>query len=93
MILKKFPHMITDCQILLDKNDFDLADVKKINKILFPNSKKDVLKFNQQHNAYDQNSILSILKYQKENKLNNTQVAMFFKLSRNSVARWRKLYE
>ena len=33
-----------------------------------------------------------ILKYKKDNQLNNTQTAKHFKLSRNTVTKWIKIY-
>lgn len=48
-------------------------------------------KINQSLKAYDIESIKRILEYQKENKLTNTQLAIEFKCSRNTIAKWKKL--
>ncbi|MBB4805538.1 hypothetical protein HNP38_000810 [Chryseobacterium defluvii] len=47
----------------------------------------------QQSRSYDEESILEILRYQKKCNINNTQLALEFKLSRNSVAKWKKIYQ
>jgi len=40
--------------------------------------------FDQMHGFYNTSAILQILDYQKENKLNNIQLAAYFKMSRNT---------
>ena len=37
-------------------------------------------------------TILEILQYQKNNNLNNNQLADHFKLSRNTITKWKKIY-
>lgn len=44
------------------------------------------------HHSYDLASIIDILEYQKKNQLNNIQLANHFKLSRNTVAKWKKSF-
>lgn len=85
MINKKFPHMKKICQTILDKNELSYLDVIKLNNIIFGNKKK----FNQRLRSYNKVTILEILKYQKENNLNNTELARHFNLSRNSVSKWK----
>lgn len=43
--------------------------------------------------SYDLNSVLEILKFQQKNNYTNTYTADKFKISRNTVAKWRKIYE
>lgn len=43
-------------------------------------------------NSYDEAYIRYVLSYQEEYKLSNTQVALEFKLSRNTLARWQKIF-
>ncbi|NML69070.1 helix-turn-helix domain-containing protein [Chryseobacterium sp. RP-3-3] len=47
---------------------------------------------NQRSKAYDKESIQKILTFQKKEQLNNSQVAMRFNLSRNTVAKWKKIF-
>ncbi|HUH25918.1 MAG TPA: helix-turn-helix domain-containing protein [Flavobacterium sp.] len=48
---------------------------------------------NQKYRSYDKATIIEILNYQKKNGLNNTQLANHFKLSRNTVAKWERLFQ
>jgi len=47
---------------------------------------------NQRLKAYDEYSIQLILKYQEDNYLTNIELAALFRLSRNTVAKWKKHY-
>ncbi|MBL1221540.1 helix-turn-helix domain-containing protein [Chryseobacterium sp. L7] len=84
----KFPEKIPSCQSFLAKKELSVQDVIHINTIIFP---KKTAK-NQQHRSYDRRSILEMLDFQKKNRLNNTQLAIHFRLSRNTVAKWKKLF-
>lgn len=42
--------------------------------------------------SYTENDIFYILKYKQDNNLNNSQTANHFKLSRNTVTKWIKIY-
>lgn len=50
------------------------------------------IKVNKSHRAYSKEAIYKILEYQKKNCLNNTQLAKHFKLSRNTVTKWKILF-
>jgi DNA-binding transcriptional regulator YiaG len=45
---------------------------------------------NKRHISYDEPSILEILTYQDDNKLNSTQVAKLFNISRITLRKWKK---
>lgn len=47
---------------------------------------------NQKYRSYDKATIIEILNYQKKNSLNNTQLSNHFKLSRNTVTKWKTLF-
>ena len=53
---------------------------------------EDTFIFNQKLHSFDQESILKILDYQKRHKCNNTELARHFKISRNTVASWKKRF-
>lgn len=80
------------CQHLLDKPNLSVKDVIEINNRIFGISTSDSERFTQKRKAYKQSDIFEILDYQKMNKLNNSQLALHFKLSRNTVAKWRKMF-
>ncbi|MFP3599489.1 helix-turn-helix domain-containing protein [Chryseobacterium sp. SIMBA_029] len=93
IIQLRHPEKEMYCQNILSKKNISDLDVIKLNDIIFPkqNKKSDI--FNQQHRAYNELAILQMLRYQKKNNLNNTQLAVYFKLSRNTVVKWKKIYK
>ncbi|MXS70660.1 helix-turn-helix domain-containing protein [Flavobacteriaceae bacterium W22] len=93
MISKKYPEKVELCQSLFVKDHYSTLDIVKINRILYGSLNNPAMDFNQKLKSYDSNSILEILNYQKKNKLNNSQLAKHFKLSRNTVTKWKKLFD
>lgn len=77
----------------LEKDELNTLDVIEINQKMFGVKDREVEQFNQRHRFYNQSAILEILEYQKRNGLNNFQLAKHFKLSRNTVSKWRKMFE
>ncbi|SEW47279.1 hypothetical protein SAMN05421841_3482 [Chryseobacterium wanjuense] len=92
IITLKHPDKLEYCREILAKDEILLFDVILLNKIIFGNGEKDTEFFNQQHKSYDEATINTILNYQKKHHLNNSEVSRHFKLSRNTIARWRKLF-
>lgn len=92
MVSKKYPDKFPLCDIFFKKDSFSALDILNINRILFGSPNKNTLDFNQKHRSYDYNSILEMLDYQKKNQLNNSQLASHFKLSRNTVTKWRRMF-
>lgn len=86
-----YPEKEKECSFYLNRSLWSSLDVITVNNILFSQkSSKEVLEFNQKHRAYDEKTIKKILKYQKTNKLNDTQVSIHFKLSRNTLLKWKR---
>lgn len=80
------------CERILKKESLTGMDVITLNNLIFGSqSNWESIRFNQKHRSYDRQSIVQILDYQKKNNLNNTQIALKYKLSRNTVAKWKKL--
>lgn len=92
LINKKFPQKTDECKTLLDKKELTALDIIQLNQKIFGTSDSQTEIFNRKHKSYDQTSILTILNYQKKNKLNNIQLANHFKISRNSVTKWKKMF-
>lgn len=88
----KFPNKKKICKILLSKEKLSALDVIEINRKIFGTADQEAEIFNQSCRSYDRSAILKILDYQKEHNLNNTQLARHFKLSRNTVTKWRKVF-
>lgn len=68
----------------------NVMDVIFLNNFIFGGTEST--EENQKLRSYDKDAILCILEYQKKNKLNNSQVAIYFNLSRNTISKWRKTY-
>ncbi|WP_228442064.1 helix-turn-helix domain-containing protein [Chryseobacterium nematophagum] len=89
---KKHPDKKEECRSLLEKHNLSVLDIIELNKRIFGPIDKETEEFNQSHRSYTESSIFQILDFQKKNHLNNTQVAKHFKLSRHTVAKWKKQY-
>lgn len=87
IIQKNFPDKLHQTKKLLKKK-MDVLDIIKVSEIL--NTKNSAA--NQRHKSYDLDSILKILEIQKKNNYTNTVIAEKFKISRNTIAKWRKIY-
>ncbi|MCT2409141.1 helix-turn-helix domain-containing protein [Chryseobacterium antibioticum] len=93
IILKKHPAKELSCRTILKKDVISVLDVIKLNDLVFGTGDKTTSINNQKYRAYDESTIIDILKYQKRNKLNNSQLATHFKISRNTIAKWKKFSE
>lgn len=61
---------------LIIKNDISQSNDKQIQRL----------------KSYDKDYIQYILEYQNKYKLSNNQVSLEFKLSRNTISKWKKIY-
>ena len=89
---RKHPEKIEDCKTILEKSSLSVLDIIELNHRIFGIVDKSTESFNQKHRSYSESDILQILDYQKRNHLNNSQLASYFKLSRNTIAKWRKMF-
>ena len=89
---KKFPHKKEKCQIHLKKKNLSAIDIIELNNNIFNTPKGAKQSENQKYRSYSKSDILKILDYQKKHKLNNSQLSKHFKLSRNSVTKWKKMF-
>lgn len=87
----RFPEKKQNCLPLLQKQNLSVIDILNIHKKIFGIS-KETESFNQRHRAYSKSDIFKILDYQKKHRLNNSQLAKHFKISRNTIAKWRKMF-
>lgn len=81
-----------ECKAILNKNKLTALDVIKLNTLIFGTKDKETIAFNQSHRSYKKSSVLEILHYQKKNGLNNSKTAEHFKVSRNTLAKWKKIF-
>ncbi|WP_223559482.1 helix-turn-helix domain-containing protein [Chryseobacterium lathyri] len=92
ILTKKFPHKRKECEVLLNMDSLSFLHIIQLNTIIFGTSDNQTENFNQKHRSYRKSDILKILEYQKKYNLNNIQLANHFKLSRNSVTKWKKMF-
>lgn len=92
LITLKYPHLMENCRVFLEKDYLMSYDVLKISSIITNKDDQEAISFNARHKSYDPVTILKILDYQRKYKCSNLQLAEYFKLSRNTVTKWKKLF-
>ena len=93
IINEKFPEKKELCKAILAKENLSVLEIIRLNKIIFNDSCQITDKFNQSQRSYQKSDILKILDYQKKNQLNNTRLSNHFKISRNTIARWKRIFQ
>lgn len=88
----RFAEKKKDCAGILGKEVLSHLDVIELNTIIFGAEDAKSWEFDRKHRSYNQYTIHKILEYQHKNQLSNSQLARHYKLSRNSVARWKKIF-
>lgn len=92
IISLKYPNKKDKCEFLLSKTKLSELDILTLNNKIFGNGSKSAEIFSRKHRSYNKSTILEILEYQKKNSLNNIQLSYHFKVSRNTVAKWKKIF-
>ncbi|KFF12411.1 transposase [Chryseobacterium soli] len=92
MINTRYPDKRTACHYILSKKELTMLDVITVNEIIFGKNINGKRGPSQKHRSYDKAAVLQILDFQKKHKLNNTELAGHFKMSRNTIHKWRKLF-
>lgn len=92
ILFDRSPERIEEFKELFEKPTLSVLEILEINQKIFGKADKSVERFNQRHRSYNSNDIFEILEYQKKNNMSNMQLANHFKLSRNTVAKWKKLF-
>ncbi|MCU7617943.1 helix-turn-helix domain-containing protein [Chryseobacterium sp. PBS4-4] len=92
LIIDKFPDKLNTREIknFLSKKEPTHLDIIQINDFIY--NSQSPIPSNQRLKCYDKKSILRILKYQKENELSNSFISLKYRLSRNTVAQWKKWF-
>jgi hypothetical protein len=86
----KFPEKIGELEHYLSREILLSIDVIKINNLMFGNSEN--INYNQKLKSYDEESIRKILEFQEKNKLSNTSLSKMYRLSRNTISRWKSCF-
>lgn len=93
IIAEKYPEKMYDSKI--NEKVYNLVtilDIISLNDLIFEKRNLNIENHNQKLRSYDKKSILAILDYQKKNNLNNSQLSKHYKLSRNSISKWKKIF-
>lgn len=91
IIHKKYSHKRKECEPLLKKQNLSAMDIIELNNIIFGPT-PEACSLGQKYKSYKRQDILAILDYQKKHQLNNSRLAKHFKLSRFTVAKWRRQF-
>jgi len=92
ILQQKFPDKLKECKSFLEKENLSSLDILRLNEKIYGIPDKQSFAANQKYRSYNRSDISKILSYQKKHHLNNSQLADHFKLSRNSVTRWKKMF-
>lgn len=67
-------------------------EILHLNKLIFHPLAGGDTRENKRFKSYDRETILKILRYQKDEHISNSELAHVFGISRNTVAKWKKHY-
>lgn len=83
-----FPEKKQEFSYFFNKKQVSSLDIIDINNKIF-GYKSEI---DRKHYTYLKSDIIEILNYQKKHCLNDAQLAKHFNISRNSVAKWKKIF-
>ncbi|GAA5087029.1 hypothetical protein GCM10023210_09540 [Chryseobacterium ginsengisoli] len=86
---KKKEDTVSDSLLKKIKNIEMANDVFEVERELFGNNG---FIDNQKLKSYDEMTIKIFLNYQKQNSLTNMELSDQYKISRNTIAKWKKIY-
>lgn len=92
MISIQYPDKMVMCHDILSKEKLNRIDVINLNKIISNSNDINIKHENQKLKSYDKETIFNILDFQKKNNLTNSYVSKHFNLSRNTLAKWKKIF-
>lgn len=90
IIMDKCPQKYLLLEEILNKDKLIAIDILRLNKIIFEQNDTKNDEFNQKLKSYTIQDVNYILNYQKRNKMTNNQLAKHFKMSRNTISKWKK---
>ncbi|WP_261511787.1 helix-turn-helix domain-containing protein [Chryseobacterium paludis] len=89
----EYPDKLAECSGILRKKTLSTLDIISLNVIIFGQKDRETSLVNQRLRAYSYEAIVDILEYQRKHNMTNSEIALHFKISRNSIAKWKKKYE
>lgn len=93
LLLEEHPEKLKDVKIKDLLQNLNTSDeVIKFNEKLFKQSKES-LENNQKLRTYDKETMLKVLMYQKQHGLSSNYMSKKHKMSRTTLAKWKKICE
>ncbi|SDQ16386.1 hypothetical protein SAMN05421664_0822 [Chryseobacterium soldanellicola] len=93
MLKMEHPEKLKDPKIKeLLKSLNTTEDVLNFNEKIFKQSKES-LKNNQKLKTYDKKTMLKLLQYQKKHGFSTSHMSRKYKISRTTIAKWKKTFE
>ena len=93
MLKERNPEKLEDPKVQrLIKNLKTTEDILKFNDLVFESSKES-LRNNQKLKTYDKKTMLKLLQYQEKHGLSTIYMSKKYKISRTTIAKWKKTFE
>lgn len=92
IIDKRFPERIDEFAEKLNKEHLTFFEVIELNDLLFGKKSKHEENQEQRYRAYDKQTILRIFRYQQQHNITDRELASHFKLSINTIAKWKRVF-
>ncbi|MCU7612909.1 helix-turn-helix domain-containing protein [Chryseobacterium sp. GMJ5] len=93
LLKEEYPEKLKDEKILQLLQNLDTSEqVIRFNEKVFKQSKESQ-ENNQKLRTYDKETMLKILQYQKDHGFSSNYISKKYKISRTTIAKWKKMYE
>lgn len=93
MLKQDYPDKLKDPKILtLLKKLNTTEDILKFNDKVFEQSRESQQN-NQKLKTYDKKTMLKLLQYQKKHEFSTSYMSRKYKISRTTLAKWKKMFE
>lgn len=91
LLASEFPEKLKDEKVKENLERLNTSEeVIKFNEFVFKKTKES-LENNQKLKTYDKDTMLKILNYQKKHSFSNSYISRTYKMSRTTIAKWKKL--
>lgn len=93
LLLEEYPEKLKDGKVKELLQNLNTSDeVIKFNEKLFEQSKESQ-ENNQKLRTYDKETMMKILTYQKQHGFSSNYISKKYKISRTTLAKWKKICE
>jgi len=93
LLLAEHPEKLKDSKVTELLQNLNTSDeVIRFNEKIFKQSKES-LENNQKLRTYDRETMLKILSYQKQHGFSSNYISKKYKISRTTIAKWKKICE